>query len=349
MKGSPTVKDQERVDSRRPVTRQDVARYAGVSTAVVSYVVNSGPKAVAPATRAKVLDAIRLLDYRPNAAARALKLGSTQLLGLVVPDSTNPYFAELSRAIEEAADAKGLAVLLTNSAGAALQEGRLLQKLISRQIDGLLLASVGAVPDLSRVAAANIPVVLLDRDEGVSGLVAVGTDYRAGSQAGVRHLIEHGHTDIGLVVGRDTGGTIAAREAGWLGALAEAGLAEGPIAHVGFSREGGYEAGKRLLNRERPPTAIFASSDMQAIGVLRAIHESDWTVPDDIAVISFDGSIESEFRWPPLTTIRQPVHEMARAAIDALTRDRSDFRDEYLSYPTELIIRASCGCHPVNR
>lgn len=330
----------------KQVTRQDVARYAGVSTTVISYVLNSGPKRVAPATQQRVLEAIQLLGYRPNAAARALKLGSTELFGLVIPDTTNPYFAELSRAIEEAADAKGYALLVTNSAGTQAQERKLLQKLASRQVDGILLVSMESDPDPSIFAAANVPVVLLDRAVGTEGLVTVGVDYRSGSRMGVQHLIGHGHTNIGLVVGGGSSGSAADREHGWLDALAGAGLDEGPVAHVDFSRAGGYEGGKRLLNRARPPTAIFASSDMQAIGVLRAVHEAGIRVPEDMAVMTFDGSIESEFSWPPLTAVRQPIQQMAEAAIDALVGKTQSEPSRYLCFPTELIVRASCGCLP---
>lgn len=351
VKGKQHVNGFETEGTRKSVTRQDVARYAGVSTAVISYVINSGPKRVAPATRERVLEAIRVLGYRPNAAARALKLGSTELLGLIVPDITNPYFAELSRAVEEVADERGYALLLTNSAGEVGHERKLLRKLLSRQIDGLLLASVEAQPDLSAVSAANIPVVLLDRGVGMSGVTALGVDYRASSRDGVRHLIEHGHTEIGLVVGgTDFAGTAADRERGWLDALTEAGLPEGPVARADFSRTGGYDGAKRLLNRKHPPTAIFASSDMQAIGVLRALHEAGLDVPRDIAVVSFDGSVESEFSWPPLTAVRQPVTAIAKGALDVLTSrlDREPGEQqhaEYLSYPTQLLIRRSCGCN----
>ena len=329
---------------RKRVTRQDVARYAGVSTAVISYVINSGPRPVAPATEERVLDAIRLLGYQPNAAARALKLGSTELLGLVLPDSTNPYFAELARAIEEAADEKGYALLLTNSAGNQARERNLVRKLISRQVDGLILTSMEADPDLSSLLTANIPVVLLDRGKGAEGVVTVGVDYRVSSKAGVQHLVEHGHTNIGLVMGGALVGTAIDRELGWLDALREANLPEGPVAHVEFSRAGGYEGAKRLLNRPDRPTAIFASSDMQAIGVLRALHEDGLDVPGDVAVISFDGSIECEFSWPPLTAVRQPIQQMAAAAVNAVTSTDASRHSGYLRYPTELDIRSSCGC-----
>jgi hypothetical protein len=128
-------------EDRPSITRKDVADHAGVSTAVVSYVVNEGPRNVAPATRARVLESISSLGYRPNAAARALKLGVSELVGLVLSDTANPYFAEFSRAIEKAATDKGLSVIFTNSALVQGQEHLQVQKLVARQVDGLLLGS----------------------------------------------------------------------------------------------------------------------------------------------------------------------------------------------------------------
>ena len=154
---------------RTQVTRKDVARYAGVSTAVVSYVVNGGPKKVAPATEAKVQDAIRLLGYRPNAAARALKLGSTETIGLIIPDNSNPFFSLLAHAVEDAAAELGFALFLTNSDGNLAKERRNIRNLAARQVDGVVLASVLLDPDLTDLEAAEIPSVLLSHSERAAG------------------------------------------------------------------------------------------------------------------------------------------------------------------------------------
>lgn len=166
---------------RGPVTRKDVARYAGVSTAVVSYVVNGGPKKVAPATEAKVQDAIRVLDYRPNAAARALKLGSSETLGLIVPDNSNPFFSLLAHAVEDAAAERGYALLLTNSDGNISKERRNVRNLAARQVDGVLLASVLFQPDLEDLEKADIPWVLLNQDREVAGVNSIGVDLLVGA------------------------------------------------------------------------------------------------------------------------------------------------------------------------
>lgn len=325
-------------------TRMDVALRAGVSTAVVSYVINSGPRPVAAQTRQRVLDAIQVLGYRPNAAARALKLRSTEMIGLVTPDNSNPLFAELSRAIEEAAYDLGYALLLTNSAGRPSLEQKQLRNLASRQVDGLLLVSETPSPDLSELIDAGVPVILLNRAEGLEGVSSIGVDFKHAAQLGVEHLIGHGHTSIGLVVGLDGIGSSRERETGWRDALRLAGLPEGPIARTEFTRDGGYEAGKRLLESANAPTAIFASSDMQAVGVLRALHEAGVAVPEGIAVVSFDGSPESEFTWPPLTVVQQPVQDMARDAVLSLVTSSTLVGAHHVMYKAKLVIRRSCGC-----
>ncbi len=332
------------VASHGPVTRKDVARYAGVSTAVVSYVVNGGPKRVAPATEAKVQDAIRVLGYRPNAAARALKLGSSETLGLIIPDNSNPFFSLLAHAVEDAAAELGFALLLTNSGGSLTKERRHIRNLAARQVDGVFLASVLFEPDLEDLAKADIPCVLLNNDRETEGFNSIGVDLAAGARTAVEHLLWHGHTRIGLAMGTNVSNDIDGRELGWREALRDAGVAEGPIIHSDFTRLGGYLAGQRLLAGPDRPTAIFASSDMQAIGILRAIHEAGLAVPGDIAVTSFDGVADAEYSWPALTTVEQPVRAMAAAAVTALVGAARHEPAQHRIFPTALHVRQSCGC-----
>ncbi|MFI2566777.1 LacI family DNA-binding transcriptional regulator [Paenarthrobacter sp. NPDC018779] len=329
---------------RGPVTRKDVARYAGVSTAVVSYVVNGGPKNVAPATEAKVRDAIRILGYRPNAAARALKLGSSETVGVIVPDNTNPFFSLLAHAVEEAAAALGFGMVLANSDGSLAKERQNIRNLAARQVDGVFLASCVFDPDLTDLQASEIPSVLLNNAGSPPGFTSVGVDLEAGGRVAVEHLIGHGHTNIGLAIGTNTGNQLDGREVGWLGALRDAGLPDGPMLHSPFSRAGGYEVGKRFLAMANRPTAIFASNDMQAIGILRALHEAGVKVPQEMALVSFDGSIDSEYTWPALTTVAQPVNAMAEAAVQALVGEGRGGDRVHSILPTDLIVRQSCGC-----
>jgi LacI family transcriptional regulator len=145
-------------------------------------------------------------------------------------------------------------------------------------------------------------------------------------------------------MGTNVSNEVDGREQGWLQALAAAGLPEGPIVRGEFTREGGYAAGQRLVASASHPTAVFASSDMQAIGILRALHEAGVSVPQDMALTSFDGSAEAEFSWPALTTVEQPVRAMAEAAVSALVGETKGSPPEHRLFPTRLRIRQSCGC-----
>lgn len=334
----------ERAPTRRAVTRADVARYAGVSTAVVSYVVNNGPKPVSPQTAARVREAIDLLKYRPNVNAQALRKGTTEMLGLIMGDPANPYYSEFAAAIGTAARRHGHALMMGNSYGDPDTELSLIDDLSRRQVDGILVASIWDRPDLQTQVHARVPILWLDEMVPTPGFPSVGSNGYVGAKAAVEHLLDvHGHTSVGLVIGDTSGGGSAdPRERGWLDALREGGRPDGPVVRVDWSREGGHAGGARLLNTATPPTAIFASSDLQAIGLLRAAYERGLRIPEDLAVIAFDGTKESEFCWPPLTVLAQPLQQMADAAV-ALILDR-DRGDEHVPFEPRLIVRRSCGC-----
>jgi LacI family transcriptional regulator len=326
------------------VTRADVARYAGVSTAVVSYVMNGGPRKVAPETAARVEEAIARLDYRPNVHAQALRRGTAEMIGLVVSDPTNPYFVEFVAAITEVAFQYGRAVVIASTRPQPDTEQTLINDLVRRQVDGLIVASMHGRPDLTlRLPTGSTHVVFIDAPGAIPGHASLGTSGVRGAALAVEHLAQvHHHQTVGLVVGGVDSPSGDPREQGWQQALRAAGLPDGPIARVEWSREGGYEAGRRLLGSVNPPTAIFASSDLQAVGLLRAAHESGVRVPDDLAVIAFDGTKESEFSWPPLTVVAQPIRQMARTAVQlVLDEQRSEGYTQFLG---ELVVRQSCGC-----
>lgn len=326
------------------VTRADVARFAGVSSAVVSYVVNGGPRRVSPGTAAKVVDAVRILGYRPNASARALRTGSTKLLGLVLPGLGNPLFAEMALAIESAAAQRGYAVLLTSSDGDPGTERRHIAHLTDHQIDGLLLMTAMSRPDLANLPLAGVPTVLLDTFEQTVGFASVGLDAFAGAYDAVSHLIGHGHRSIALVIGGGGAPGGELRERGWLQATRDAGLPDGAIAREPWSKAGGYQAGQRLFGGSSYPPAVFVSSDVQAIGLLRALTERGLRVPDDAAVVSFDGTDDSRYTSPQLTVVRQPVQSMATAAVQRVLAIGTADEPEHAVHRPELILRESCGC-----
>ncbi|SEE73279.1 LacI family DNA-binding transcriptional regulator [Ruania alba] len=319
---------------RARVTRADVAAHAGVSTAVVSYTLNGGPKNVAPATRERVLAAVRDLGYRPNATARALRLGSTGQVGLVVASVSNPYFGQLTDQVERSAGARGLALLVRTNSGGDVAEA--IEQLASRQVDGMLIAQSMGAADAAAVAEAGVRAVLINEASAPDGMASVGVDRYGGARDAVTHLIEHGHRRIGFI----GAGVGEYRRRGWADALRSARLPEGPVAHQDFSREGGYRAAQELLALAERPTAVFAGSDEQAVGALLAFHEAGVAVPEEVAVVAFDGSAASAYTWPPLTAVAQPMAEMVERALDLLGSAAS----EQSVLPTELVRRRSCGC-----
>lgn len=330
-------------DDARPrsVTRADVARYAGVSTAVVSYVLNDGPKAVAPLTKERVLDAVRVLGYRPNLAARALSKGQADMLGLLVNDSRNPFFAELWHSLDQASADRSRQLLMVNSDRMQVPTSEQIRDLVARQIGGLIIASVLTASEQALVETLSIPTVMIGQFGETDGLSGIGVDFAAGTRLGVDHLIGHGYEDIAFV---GSAARYDPRERGWQEALGEAHLTPGALMHTTFSYQGGYDTGRRLLERGRLPRAVFAASDQIAVGLLTALREGGVRVPEDVAIVSFDGTAAVDFVWPRMTTVVQPLEQMAETAIRAVLDP--DSVPSYVEFATQLRVRESCGCKP---
>jgi len=266
------------------------------------------------------------------------------MLALVVPDISNPFFADYALQVQAEARRHGYAVLMDNAHGDAALESQIIDDLIDRQADGLILASVGVSPERARsIRQFGLSTVVIDAARPVAGMASVGCDVAAGSQSVVEHLVAvHGHEQVALVIGQGVPGADL-REQGWLAATRAAGLPDGPIARRPFTREGGFQAARHLLAASNPPRAIFASSDLQSVGVLRAVQSLGLQVPQAVAVVGFDGTEEAEFASPPLTVARQPVREMAVSAVRTVLSEETP-RESRQSFPMSLVIRESCGC-----
>ncbi|MHA6508415.1 LacI family DNA-binding transcriptional regulator [Tessaracoccus sp. Y1736] len=326
----------------RGATRDDVARLAGVSSAVVSYVVNNGPRPVAPATRARVLDAIDKLGYRPNAAARSLIMGRSDLVGLIVPDVRNPYFAALAQAVEVEARAQGVNLVLAQGPTGHLDQ--LIESLSGHLVAGIITAAVPEPAAMAVVLRNKITMVRLSLVPPDVDDTSVYPDFYAGGREAVRHLVEvHGHRRIALIAGSDTldnHRVVDDRERAWRDVLGEAGLPTDALLRVNWSSAGGREAASRLVRDFPDCTAVFTMSDQQAIGLIAGLNALGRTVPDDIALTSFDGSPEAEFTVPPLTTAGVPMGAMAKAAVRQLLHPGGAGQ----VFRPELILRTSCGC-----
>lgn len=332
-------------------SRVDVARMAGVSPAVVSYVTN-GSHPVGAGTRARVLAAIDELGYRPNAIARSLATSRSHTIGLLLPDSSNPYFAELSSAIENAAFEVGYTVLLGNGDDEPERELTYVRSFLDYRVDGVIVCpSNDFSHGFAELTGARMPVVVTDRRSLDSDLPAVVIDNAAGARTAAEHLIGHDRRVFACISGSSLTSPAQARAAGWAQALEDAGIEarRDLLSFVDFTVEDGWRATRELLEREPGIDALFVASDLQAVGALRALADSGRRVGDDVSVVGFDGIRLGEYISPRLTTVAQPFDAISTAVVERLLGlidhpRRADAGPRIL--PTELTIRESCGCTP---
>lgn len=302
-------------------TIKDVAALAGISYTTVSHVVNK-TRPVSEEVRLKVEAAIKSLDYVPSAVARSLKAKTTATIGLLVPNSLNPYFAELARGIEDYCERNGYCVILCNSDDNPDKQRSYLRVLLEKRIDGLIVASAGGDSGLAQgLAGVKTPMVIVDR--GLEGVDAdlVRIDHEYGAYLATRHLLELGHRDIATIGGPASTSVAQMRQAGFARALKEAGVEVSPsrMLESDFTSTGGYNAASVLLERN-PPSAIFAGNDMIGIGVLRAAAERNVRVPAELSVIGFDDIQMSRYVYPALTTVGQSILQLGEMAAEVLLR-----------------------------
>jgi len=334
--------------ARRRAVMADVAKLAGVSHQTVSRVLN-GAEHVRPETRSRVLDAMRMLDYHPNAVARALVTGRSRTLGVVSFDTTLYGPASTLLGIERAAHAQGYYVSIVSMT--SLDRDSLIDALgrLGRQgVDGILIIAplVEAVRALGTVRS-EVPIVALEAgpDEAVP---VIAVDQVCGARAAVEHLLSLGHGTVHHIAGPTDFQEAIHRVEGWRAALAQVGApAHEPL--VGdWSAASGYELGRRLLETA-DPTAIFVANDQMALGVLRALHESGRALPGDVSVVGFDDIPEAAFFLPPLTTVRQDFTEMGERALHVmLERLLGDTEPKRVVIAPELIVRASTAAPPAS-
>lgn len=320
----------------------------------MSYVINNGPRPVAPATRERVLAAIKELGYRPDRVAQAMASRRTDLIGMIVPDARQPFFAEMAHAVEQAAAERGKMVLVGNSDYRDEREVHYLRAFLGMRVSGLILVSQGmSERAASEIEAWDARVVLLhERPEAIDD-VAVVTDDIGGAQLATRHLLEHGHEYVACIGGVENtpsvGDPVADHVEGWRRAMQEAGRSiEGRLFEAPYNRYDAYRVALEVLAGPQRPPAIFCATDDQAIGVLRAARELRIDVPGELAVAGFDDVKEAGLTDPPLTTVASDRPAMARAAVDLVLDDAlrvaGSRRERLKQFPSALVIRRSCGC-----
>ncbi|HWH81630.1 MAG TPA: LacI family DNA-binding transcriptional regulator [Burkholderiaceae bacterium] len=333
-------------------TIKHVAARAGVSFTTVSHVLN-GTRRVSDSARERVERAVAEMGYSPSAVARALKTSETLILGVLVPNITNPFFAELTRGIEDCCRRTDYSVFLCNSDDDPQRQARYLQTLLERRVDGLLMAAAAgeAAALVQRLGSARVPTVVVDRS--IPGLAAdlVRVDHQGGARLAVEHLLGLGHRAIACLSGPSEFAVSRARVQGWREAMADARIEPAPgwLLEGEFSAAAGHDLALALLARG-DITAIFASNDLLAIGALRAAAERGLPVPGALSVIGFDGIDFGTYSFPALTTVGHPIRAVGEKAAEVLI-ERIAMRpttDREVVLPAQLMLRESTGPVPLH-
>ncbi|GAA5114242.1 LacI family DNA-binding transcriptional regulator [Alloalcanivorax gelatiniphagus] len=332
---------------RRPSVK-DVAELAEVSLGTVSNVLNR-PDRVSIGTRERVERAMVELGFVLNDSARQLRMGRSNTFAYVMLDATNPFFTDVARGIELAAEKADLSLFLCNSDGRDTRENAHLAHLQQQRVDGILITPVDPdAPDLARIVRQGTPVVIVDRASVGGSFCSVTVDDRLGGRMAVEHLVDRGHTRVAYVGGPDSIGQVRDRLEGARGAWHDAGLPAGDLLHVrtdALSFEEGRVAGERLagLPARSRPTAVFCANDLVALGLLQQVVSTGQRVPEDLAIVGYDDIAFAAGAAVPLTSVRQPRQLLGRAAAELLIEEVNDPVHEHqqVEFTPELIARTS--------
>jgi LacI family transcriptional regulator len=328
------------------VNMHHIAKRAGVSLGTVSHVINQSAVVREP-LRQRVLDAIRALGYQPSQLARGLRRDYTNMIGMIIPDITNPFFPALVRAAEDVAYRHLYRLVLCNSDNDPHKETSYLEELKSYLPAGLLL--IPAVDSRLREQPVrngrSIPTVCIDREPGGWKGDTVRADNEAGAYTATLHLIDHGHRRIGTIAGPPHLTSAMERLRGFRRALKEASLRLPAhcVVHGQFDRASGFEAALALLRPRSRPTAIFAGNDLMAMGALMAVRELGLRCPEDVSIVGFDNLDIADLLHPPLTSVQQPVYRLGSTAAELLIQRIGGLAGapRKLMLETELVRRAS--------
>lgn len=326
-------------------TIREVSRLAGVSTATVSRVLN-GTTPVATATRERVLEAIARLDFKPNTFARGLATNRSGGIGITVNEISSPSFGAFINGVEQVVRAEGIHLIVSSGSADAVLERASVDFLLERRCDGLIVQA-DALPDealADLVRHASVPVVVFGRAIAEVADACVVLDNERGGALATECLLRHGHRHIGHVAGPLSFADARDRHAGYRRALEAAGVAydERYVVASTFLEEGGASAVTQLIERVPKLSAVFVANDQMAAGAMRALRERGLRVPDDVSVVGYDDVFLARYLTPALTTVRQPLVEMGRAAAEVLlARVNGDRRGVMQRFEPALIERQS--------
>ncbi|CAH1219859.1 LacI family DNA-binding transcriptional regulator [Paenibacillus sp. JJ-223] len=326
-------------------TIYDIAREAGVSIATVSQVINGKGK-ISEKRRAEIMEIMERLNYQPSAIAAALTGKQTYTFGLLVPDISNPYFAELARAVEDRSRKLGYSVVICSTDNKDERVERYLNLLQQKRVDGMMIGTgISNAEILAPLLQQSIPVALIARHLPTLEVHTVAIDDRLGGALAARHLLELGHERMAVLA--EQAGVSSSRERvrGFREALEQAGheLAAERVLESAIEPGAAKAAALQLLGASPRPTALFCCNDMQAIGALQAAKELKLRVPEELSVVGFDNTILASVTSPPLTTIAQPIEELGRHAVDLLIDELKEERQpaRNMILKPELVVRES--------
>lgn len=331
------------------VTIRDVAERAGVSIATVSRVLNNQIQ-VKPATRAKVNKVIKELNYQPNYLGRNLRRAETRIILVILQNISNPFYSKVVTGIEDIGHKNGYNIMICNTDSDPEQERLYLELLVNKLVDGVILMEPEIDGDELSQISKDYPIVQCCEYIEEADVSHISIDNVAAGYTAVNHLINLGHKKIGMISSYNRLLSAKQREEGYKKALSEAGLKFQPefIKYGSYGYRGGLRTAKEMLRLEDPPTAIFAISDITAIGAIRGIKEEGLRVPEDIGVIGFDNTSIASMYDPRLTTISQPRYDLGRISMEVLLsiisdkeKDGKEMKLDTIYLEHELIIRES--------
>ncbi|MEK4979249.1 LacI family DNA-binding transcriptional regulator [Bacillus sp. FSL K6-6540] len=331
-------------------TIYDVAREAGVSIATVSHVINGKGK-ISRERREEILDIMKRLNYRPNAIASALAGKRTFTLGLLVPDISNPFFAEMARSVEDQGHQLGYSVIICSTDNQEEKVKRYVNLLRQKQVDGVIIGTGISHGELLKpLQEHSLAIALIARDNPALDASSVRVHDLEGGRLAAEHLLQLGHRRLAVLAENERVTSSSERVRGFVEAAASHGLELSPgcIAACDHKIEDGYRRAKAMLELAVRPTALFCCNDLLAVGALRAARELGLRVPEECSVVSFDDTILASVTDPPLTVIAQPIEQMGRMAVDLVVRGLSGKGDPArpIVLPPELIVRQSTTLPP---
>lgn len=327
-------------------TMLDVAKEADVSVATVSRVINGNGK-VSEKLEQRVQQAIRKLNYHPSSLARSFKMQETRLIGLIIPLLDHPFFSRLAQVMEQELFRNDYRAIICNTEEDEARELEYIELLLRQRIDGVIINSALANTDyLMDLQARNVPCVLIDRNVEAFECSKVFSDNSLGGYLGMKYLLELGHRHISVVAPFNFAEPVQHRIRGIRQAMKEFGVTEPDgmfLTSDDPSFEMGIHAGKRLASQRPHPTAIFALTDVTAVGIMQGVTQAGLRIPDDISVMGYDGIPLSGYVMPTLTTISQSIKEMGQRAVQILLNhvQNPDAPPDKAVLPTKLIIRES--------